>query len=184
MSIATAVCWKRQTRLPKRIILTEKAPGLSDCKINKMNRLNLPPYEIKTRHKDGKTFILDVLRRKFTALTPEEWVRQHFIHYLIEHKGYPIALLANEVELSVGDKKLRCDSILYSRQLKPRMIIEYKAPTIAITQKTFDQIFAYNTLLHAEYLVVSNGINHYCCKIDYANRSYAFLTDIPEYQNL
>lgn len=149
-----------------------------------MNRLNLPPYEIKTRNKDGKLYILDVLRRKFTALTPEEWVRQHFIHYLIEQKGYPIALLGNEVELTIGKKKLRCDSVLYTRDLKPRMIIEYKAPSIQITQKTFNQIFAYNTLLHADYLVVSNGKNHYCCKIDYATHSYSFLTDIPEYNNL
>ncbi len=149
-----------------------------------MNRLNLPSYEIKTRQTEGKTYILDILRRKFVALTPEEWVRQHFVHFLINHKGYPSALLANEVELSVGQKKLRCDSLLYTRQLKPRMIIEYKAPTVEITQKTFNQIFAYNTLLHADYLVVSNGVNHYCCKIDYDNKSYAFIADIPEYCNL
>ena len=156
----------------------------SDCKINKMNRLNLPPYEIKTRQQDGRQYILDVLRRKFIALTPEEWVRQHFIHFLADHKGYPTALLANEVELTIGGKKLRCDSVLYSRDLKPRMIIEYKAPSIAISQKTFNQIFAYNTLLHADDLVVSNGISHYCCKIDYTNRSYSFLSDIPRYEDL
>lgn len=149
-----------------------------------MNRLNLPPYEIKTRRQDDKLQILDILRRKFVVLTPEEWVRQHFIHFLINHKDYPSALLANEVELTVGGKKLRCDSILYTRQLHPRMIIEYKAPTITITQKTFDQIFAYNTLLHADYLVVSNGLSHYCCKIDYTNRSYTFLKDIPTYKEL
>lgn len=149
-----------------------------------MNRLNLPPYEIKMKQTNGKTYILDILRRKFIALTPEEWVRQHFIHYLINYKGYPSALLANEIELTVGQKKLRCDSVLYTRQLQPRMIIEYKAPTIQITQKTFNQIFAYNTLLHAEYLVVSNGMNHYCCKIDYEKKSYSFLKDLPEYKDL
>lgn len=154
------------------------------CKSNKMERLNLPAYEIKTRSINGKTNILDVLRRKFVALTPEEWVRQHFIHFLIEHKHYPMALLANEVELETGRKKLRCDSILYSRDLLPRMIIEYKSPEIEITQKTFNQIFAYNTLLHAEYLVVSNGMRHYCCRIDYASRSYTFLNNIPCYENL
>ena len=87
-------------------------------------------------------------------------------------------------KIAIGGKKLRCDSVLYSRDLKPRMIIEYKAPSIAISQKTFNQIFAYNTLLHADYLVVSNGISHYCCKIDYTNRSYSFLSDIPRYEDL
>lgn len=149
-----------------------------------MNRLNLPPYEIKTRQQDGRQYILDVLRRKFIALTPEEWVRQHFIHYLINHKGYPSALLANEVELKIGQKKLRCDSVLYTRQLAPRMIMEYKSPSVQITQKTFNQIFAYNTLLHADYLVVSNGMTHYCCRIDYENKSYTFLPDMPEYKDL
>lgn len=149
-----------------------------------MERLNLPQYEIRTRQTNGKVQILDILRRRFISLTPEEWVRQHFIHFLINYKGYPSALLANEVELTVGQKKLRCDSVLYSRELSPRMIIEYKAPTVQITQKTFNQIFAYNTLLHADYLVVSNGMSHYCCKIDYEKRSYSFLQDLPEYKDL
>jgi hypothetical protein len=118
------------------------------------------------------------------ALTPEEWVRQHFIHYLIKQKHYPAALLANEVKLQVGDKVLRADSVLYSTSLQPRMIIEYKAPQIQITQKTFDQICVYNLLLHADYLVVSNGLQHYVCKMDYARQSYVFLEDIPDYQNI
>ncbi len=149
-----------------------------------MERLNLPPYGANVRERNGKPYILDILRRKFIKLSPEEWVRQHFIHFLISHKGYPAALLANEVELTVGQKKLRCDSVLYTRDLSPRMIIEYKAPTIQITQNTFNQIFAYNTLLHAEYLVVSNGICHYCCRIDYEAKSYTFLQDLPEYGEL
>ena len=149
-----------------------------------MERLNLPPYEFKTRQADGKTYILDILRRRFISLTPEEWVRQHFIQYLINHKSYPSALLANEVELKIGQKKLRCDSVLYTRQLAPRMIMEYKSPSVQITQKTFNQIFAYNTLLHADYLVVSNGMTHYCCRIDYENKSYTFLPDMPEYKDL
>ena len=149
-----------------------------------MDTLNLPPYDIKVKQTNGKTSILDILRRRFITLTPEEWVRQHFIHYLINYKGYPSALLANEVELTIGQKKLRCDSVLYTRQLQPRMIIEYKVPSIQITQKVFNQIFAYNTLLHADYLVVSNGMSHYCCKIDYENKSYAFLKDIPKFSEL
>lgn len=111
-------------------------------------------------------------------------MRQHFVHYLIDHKGYPSAYMANEVELSVGGKRLRCDSVLYNKVLLPRMIIEYKAPTIKLSQKVFDQISAYNLLLHVDYLVVSNGLVHYCCKMDYASEKYLFLKDIPDYQNL
>ena len=154
-------------------------PKLS--KVTKMIRLNLPEYEINIAEKDGKQQIFDFLRRKFVALTPEEWVRQHFTHFLVEHKGYPKGLLANETQLVIGDKRLRCDTLLYNKQMQPQMIIEYKAPHIQLQQKTFDQIAVYNLLLHADYLVVSNGLQHYCCQMDYEQRSYRFLTEIPEY---
>ena len=149
-----------------------------------MQELNLPKYEIRIGRKDGRLTIFDFLRRRYVALTPEEWVRQHFTHFLVEHKSYPQGLLANEVELSVGDKSLRCDSVLYDRELRPRMIIEYKAPHIKLTQKVFQQIATYNLLLHVDYLVVSNGIEHHCVKMDYENEKYLFLEDIPEYKNL
>ena len=149
-----------------------------------MYELNLPKYGIKIANENGHQTIFDVLRRKYVALTPEEWVRQHFVHYLIEHKGYPQSLMANEIQLAIGNKKLRCDSVLYDRSLKPRMIIEYKAPTVNITQKVFDQITIYNMLLHVDYLVVSNGIKHYCCQMDYDNQKYLFLEDIPDYQEI
>ena len=149
-----------------------------------MQQLNLPPYEIKIRETDGRRTILDILRRKYVALTPEEWVRQHFVHFLIEQKGYPAPLLANEVQLNVGNKLLRADSVLYGSDLHPRMIIEYKAPTVSITQKVFDQISVYNMLLKVDYLVVSNGINHYVCKMNYENQKYFFLREIPEYKDL
>lgn len=154
------------------------------CKFSKMYRLNLPQYEIKIANKNGKHTIFDVLRRKYVALTPEEWVRQHFVHFLIEHKGYPSGLLANETELRIGNKHLRCDTVLYKHDLSPRIIIEYKAPSVQITQKTFDQILTYNQLLHAEYIIVSNGISHFCCHINYDSHSYTFLNDIPNYEEL
>lgn len=160
------------------------ASALSECKFNKMYRLNLPQYEIKITKRNGKPFILDSLRRKYVSLTPEEWVRQHFVHFLIEHKGYPPSLLTNEVEFRVGDKRLRCDSVLYNREAQPVMIIEYKAPTISLTQRVFDQISVYNMLLHVDYLVISNGLQHYCCRMDYENNTYTFLTDIPNYGDL
>ena len=149
-----------------------------------MFRLNLPPYPIKIQEKGEKRQIFDFLRRKWVALTPEEWVRQHFTHFLVEQKKYPQALLANEVELRIGEKRLRCDTLLYNKELRPRMIIEYKAPTIQIQQKTFDQISVYNLLLKVDYLVVSNGLCHYCCKMDYERQSYQFLENIPDYETI
>ena len=148
----------------------------------KKMEINLPPYEIKLREKDGRRQIFDFLRRRYVALTPEEWVRQHFVHFLIEQKGYPKGLMANEVELRVGDKKLRCDSLLYDKVLHPQMIIEYKAPHIELTQRVFDQITVYNFLLHVDYLIVSNGLQHVCCRMDYEKNSWEFLKEIPNYE--
>jgi hypothetical protein len=133
---------------------------------------------------NGRQQIFDLLRRRFVALTPEEWVRQHFVHYLIEQKGYPKGLLCNEVELRVGEKKLRCDTLLYDKVLAPQMIIEYKKPEVALTQRVFDQISVYNMLLHVDYLIVSNGLQHICCRMNYESHSYEFLQEIPHYSSL
>ena len=149
-----------------------------------MLELNLPPYEKKITTKDDKPFILDVIRRQYVALTPEEWVLQHFVHLLIGHKGYPQALMANEVQLKLNGMNRRCDTVVYDRTLKPRVIVEYKAPTVNITQQVFDQICRYNMVLQVEYLIVTNGLAHYCCRIDYATRSYTFLQEIPHYDQI
>lgn len=149
-----------------------------------MIQLNLPPYAIKLAGNKEKPTIFDILRRKYVALTPEEWVRQHFVHFLVEHKGYPATLLANEVKLQVGDKQLRADTVLYDTSLQPRMIMEYKAPNIAIKQQVFNQITVYNILLHVDYLVVSNGMEHFCCRMDYEHNTYTFLDDIPTYESV
>ena len=149
-----------------------------------MVQLNLPPYQIRVKETHGRKQIFDILRRKYVALTPEEWVRQHFIHYLVEHKNYPSSLLANEVPLQIGEKRMRADSVLYDNQLHPRMIIEYKAPNITLTQKVFDQITIYNLLLHVDYLIVSNGMTTYICKMDYEKQTYKFLEAIPNYENI
>lgn len=146
--------------------------------------LNLPPYEARIIRREGKTFIFDFLRRKYVALTPEEWVRQHFVHYLTNHKGYPQGLLANEVSLNLNGTHKRCDTVLYDRTLRARLIAEYKAPTVEITQAVFDQIARYNMALRVEYLMVSNGLKHYCCRIDYDAGRYAFLPDMPAYSDL
>ena len=146
--------------------------------------LNLPSFDISIAQRNGRPTVFDPLRRRFVALTPEEWVRQHFVNYLVQHLHYPAGLMANEVELTVGDKHLRCDTLLYNKEMQPQMIIEYKAPHIALSQKVFDQITAYNLLLHVDYLVVSNGMEHLCCQMDYDNRRYVFLHDIPDYNQL
>lgn len=150
-----------------------------------MSQLNLPPIEVKTTQKDGNTYIFDFLRQRYIRLTPEEWVRQHFTHYLVESKGYPKALLANEVTIQVGGVSRRCDSVLYDKYgCVPRVIVEYKAPHITITQKAFQQIYSYNSVLRAEYLIVSNGITHYCCHVNYDKMEVNFLRDIPSYSEL
>lgn len=149
-----------------------------------MNELNLPPFDIKLRGTRERPEVYDFLRRRYVALTPEEWVRQHFTHWLVEHKGYPKGLLGNEITIRHGEKSLRCDSILYNKVAEPQMILEYKAPAISLTKRVFSQISAYNLLLHVDYLVVSNGIQHYCCRMDYERQSYMFLPEIPEYQRL
>ena len=150
-----------------------------------MQQLNLPPFNIKVAEREGQTTIYDFLRHRYLRLTPEEWVRQHFTHFLVEHKGYPTALLANEVTIDVNGVARRCDSGLYKAAGgMPRMIIEYKAPHIHITQSVFQQIYSYNSVLRADYLIVSNGINHYCCHVDYDNMRVDFLKDIPNYIEL
>ena len=150
-----------------------------------MQQLNLPPFNIKVTEREGQTTIYDFLRHRYLRLTPEEWVRQHFTHFLVEHKGYPTALLANEVTIDVNGVARRCDSVLYKAAGgMPRMIIEYKAPHIHITQSVFQQIYSYNSVLRADYLIVSNGINHYCCHVDYDNMRVDFLKDIPNYIEL
>ncbi len=149
-----------------------------------MRTLNLPTFAAKVKEKDGKPVIFDPVRRKFVALTPEEWVRQHFVNYLICNKGYPKELLANEVSLKLNGTTKRCDTVAYDRFLVPLMIVEYKAPHVEITSAVFDQIARYNMVLHVQYLTVSNGVNHFCCKIDYENLTYSFLKEIPTYDTL
>lgn len=149
-----------------------------------MLELNLPSFDINVKKIGGKLSILDPLRRKFVALTPEEWVRQHFVNFLLREKGYPAALIANEIQIDLNKLKKRCDSVVYNRDLSPLMIIEYKAPDVDITQQVFDQIVRYNIVLKVKYLIVSNGLNHYCCIMDYDKQSFNYLSEIPNYTDL
>ena len=149
-----------------------------------MNKLNLPAYDVKVRGTREKPEIYDFLRKRYVALTPEEWVRQHFTHWLVAHKGYPQGLLGNEIAMKCGNKTLRCDTILYNKEARPQMLIEYTAPAVSLTQRVLDQISAYNILLHVDYLLVSNGLQHVCCKMDYERQCYTFLEEVPAYSQL
>lgn len=146
--------------------------------------LNLPRYDFNIRSNEGKKQIFDALRKRFVALTPEEWVRQHFTRFLLEEKGFPGGRMIQEACVLVNGLKKRCDTLVYDSNAKPLVLIEYKAPDVAITQQVFDQIAAYNFALNVEYLIVSNGISHYCCKIVYDTHSMIYLDDIPSYLEL
>lgn len=147
--------------------------------------LNLPAFEIKVRRgADTVMQVWDVLRRRWVALTPEEWVRQHFVNYLITEKAYPAGLLANEVSLRLNGTLRRCDSIVYSRRLRPLMVIEYKAPHVGVTREVFEQAARYNTVIKAPYLTVSNGMVHYCCRVDMESGACHFVKQIPPYTQL
>jgi len=146
-----------------------------------MLQLNLPEYDFRIKKQDEKLFIFDSQRKRYVSLTPEEWVRQHFIRFLIEEKGYPAAYLAVEKQLNMNGMKKRCDAILYNEYALPALIIELKAPTVRITQATFDQVAVYNAKLKVDYFMISNGIEHYCCRVDIKNARYEFISEIPEY---
>ncbi len=146
-----------------------------------MYTLNLPSFDIKLRKGKNGTEVFDRLRKKYIVLTPEEWVRQHFINYLITEKNYPETLMANETAIQLHSLSKRCDTVVYDNTLQPVVICEYKNPKIKIDQQVFDQILRYNIVLKVKYLIVSNGINHYCCVINHDDLSYQFLEDIPNY---
>lgn len=149
-----------------------------------MLALNLPTYAAKVITKEGKQLIFDPLRSRYVALTPEEWVRQHFVNFLLTEKGYPQNLVGNEISIRLNNTQKRCDTIVYDRFLSPLAIIEYKAPSVQVTKTTFDQIARYNMALQVRYLLISNGLSHYCCRIDYETQDYAFLKGIPFYNEL
>ena len=149
-----------------------------------MEPLNLPKSDLKLQRKGNRVTVFDILRKKYVALTPEEWVRQHFIHFLINQKGYNASCIANEVALCLNNTQKRCDTVIYDAQAHPIMIIEYKAPHIPISQKVFSQISRYNIKMRVRWLVVSNGMQHYCCRINYEEDSCEFMSDIPSWETL
>ncbi len=149
-----------------------------------MNRLNLPSYCHKIEKREDKLVIFDSTRRKFVALTPEEWVRQHFVNYLCKELDYPAGLIANEVQLKVANTTKRCDTLVYNRLLQALVLIEYKAPDQKLTQEVLDQILRYNYTLRVPYLILSNGLQHLVCRVDYQTQTYQYLEAIPRFASL
>lgn len=146
--------------------------------------LNLPPAELKIISDGKATRVYDMLRHKYVAFTPEEYVRQLFVNHLVTNLHYPMSLTANEVKINLNNTSKRCDTIVYAPGGNPLVIVEYKAPNVQITQDVFDQIVRYNMVLRAKYLIVSNGLNHYVCVIDYPNSTYHFIAAIPDYRDI
>lgn len=149
-----------------------------------MIELNFPKYTFRMKKENEKTFVFDRCRAKFVALTPEEWVRQNMVEFLITEKHYPASLIANETAVEINQMKKRCDTVIYNTDRQPSVIVEYKAPSVSITQKVFDQIATYNSVLQVPILIVSNGLQHYCCQIDYQQHKYLFFPEIPDYSQI
>lgn len=144
-----------------------------------MIALNLPPYDHKIKRKEDKLFIFDILRKKYVFLTPEEWVRQHFVHFLINQYQYPKALMKAEAGLKYNNLPKRTDLVIFDRQGKPYIVVECKDVFVPLTQTVFEQAARYNYVLKAPYLIVVNGLDYHCCQIDHTSQTYQFLQDIP-----
>ncbi len=147
-----------------------------------MQKLNLPSCDFKLKSNEKQSLIFDKVRKKYVVLTPEEWVRQHFVSFLIREKKYPISLVAVEKQLKVHARTKRTDILVFDAAGGPHIIVECKAPSVKITQDTFDQIARYNLALNATYLIVTNGIGHIVCQMDHEQEKYVFLEKIPSYE--
>ena len=148
-----------------------------------MQKLNFPTYSFRFKNSENKVSIFDEIRKKFILLTPEEWVRQHVIHFLLLDKNYPKSYINLEKLIKINDLSKRYDGVVFQPNGEIFLLIECKAPEVAISQQTFDQIARYNLVLKAKYLMVTNGLNHYFCQMDFENEKYVFLKELPEYSN-
>jgi len=146
-----------------------------------MQRLVFPTYSFRFKNSENKVAIFDEIRKKFIILTPEEWVRQHVVKYLLQDKNYPKSYINVEKLIKINDLSKRYDIIVYQPNGEIFLLIECKAPEVAITQQTFDQIARYNLVLNAKYLMVTNGLNHYFCQMDFENEKYVFLKELPDF---
>ncbi|MFC2112740.1 type I restriction enzyme HsdR N-terminal domain-containing protein [Bacteroidota bacterium] len=149
-----------------------------------MEALNLPTYSFSLKSEGNRSFIFDAIRRKYVVLTPEEWVRQHFIQYLVRERGFPASLITVEKELSFNRMKKRTDILAHTRQGEPVLLVECKAPDVPVSAAVFDQIGLYNLSLKVPFLIVTNGMKHYCCQFNPSNNGYDFIDHIPGWEEV
>jgi hypothetical protein len=149
-----------------------------------MELLNIPPVDFRIKHMDDKVLIYDVFRKAYVVLTPEEWVRQHFLSWLVCEFSYPAGLIAVEVALKYNRMTKRADAVVYDKNLQPLMLIECKAPGVKITQRTFEQAARYNYVFKTPYLAFSNGMEHFCCRFNAQEEKLCFLETVPHYHEL
>ena len=152
--------------------------------MDNMRRLNLPEPEVSVIAEQGEYKILDIIRKKYVALTPEEWVRQHVIHYFKSTLEVPPTLMAVEKSFRIGQMTKRFDVAVYNNEGTPLLLTECKSPDVSVSQKVFDQALRYNMHLHVDYLFVTNGLEHYGGKIDYRNQTFRFIKKLPKYQDM
>ena len=149
-----------------------------------MQKLNFPVYSFRFKNSENKVSIFDEIRKKFILLTPEEWVRQHVVQFLLQDKKYPKSYINVEKLIKINDLSKRYDGVVFQPNGEIFLLIECKAPEVPISQQTFDQIARYNLVLKAKYLMVTNGLNHYFCQMDFENEKYIFLRELPEFDRL
>ena len=147
-----------------------------------MQKLNFPAYTFRFKNSENKVSIFDEIRKKFILLTPEEWVRQHVVQFLLQDKKYPKSYINVEKLIKINNLSKRYDGVVFQPNGEIFLLIECKAPEVTISQQTFDQIARYNLVLKAKYLMVTNGLNHYFCQMDFENEKYVFLKELPEYK--
>lgn len=148
-----------------------------------MQKLNFPAYAFRFKNSENKVAVFDEIRKKFVVLTPEEWVRQHVVQFLLSDKNYPKSYINVEKVLKINGITKRYDAVVFKPDGSIFLLIECKAPEVPISQNTFDQIARYNMTLKADYLMVTNGLNHYFCRMDFENEQYEFLRELPDFKN-
>jgi hypothetical protein len=149
-----------------------------------MQKLNLPEYDLKLKEESGRTLVFDPFRSKYLVMTPEEQVRQLFARYLVEEKQYPASLMATEYALTLNKMSKRCDILVFDRKGHPVVLVECKSPDVRIGREVFDQVARYNMVFRVAYLLITNGLKHYCCRVDHQAGTVEFLDDIPMYHAL
>jgi len=149
-----------------------------------MESLNLPTYSFNIKFQGQRKYIFDTLRKKYVLLTPEEWVRQNFLKFLTENKNYPASLIFVEMEFKLNTLSKRCDAVVFNRSGNPILIVECKAPSVKIDKLVFEQIARYNMQLKVDYLIVTNGLTHYCCKMNTQMNTYNFQDTLPDFSQI